>query len=1239
MERRQKSASSDAERVTRILRNRLALTTILAAAPFLAYGRGALAACDPDPVAPTYSCSGAGGAQSFNLVNNAYITTEPGFSVTAGGADNGITLTGDGHLRYIDNNASPVTSANFTGIDVRSGGAVTISTGGAITGGTIGIYARNDGLGAVSITANGAVSGQNGDGIYAVNYGVDLTIVTGAGSAIEGGDEGINALNSGAGKLDITANGEVTGANDAIHAFNSIDGTDVVITTGVGSAVEGGGNGIYAENQGRGRLEIIANGSVDGGTGDGIFGRNHGGDLIITANAGSVIEGRDEGIDAVNMGLGELRVTADGKVTGAQDDGLRAFNSGNGTNLKITTGAASEIAGGNSGIFADNFGTGDLDIKAYGKVTGNDGAGIYARNSYGTDKGVNLKITTGARSDITGSEFGINAKSYGTGDLVIAADGKVSGGAEDGIFAHAYYGQNLTITTGAGSDITGLDDGIDAENTGIGDLTITIGGKVTGTDSDGIDALNEGGNLTITAEAGSVINAEYEGIQGDNRGMGNLIITANGKITTINGGGNGIDAQNDYDAGYLTVITGAGSSISAGDDGIYAENRGFGNLTITVDGSVVGRGDDGVYADNEGANLTITTVAGSVVQGADDGIDARHARTDGTFQIVVNGSVTGTGVYGIKANNRGDTFTDIKVSGSGLVQGNVAGIFARSSNEQNIAITNDGIVRNLSGEAGDFAIQTVGGATEIDNNGQLVGRVSTASGFNTRLTNDGVWTTRGWSYFNGGDDIVVNDGTLIAASDGGNSELTILADIETFNNSGLISLVDGQAGDRFQVRDFTSFPGARLVGDNGRLAVDAVLAPPGTGASDKVEVAGVTDGTTRLVVNILDATGPNYQGIQVLEAVATSEEDFDLEGGPLNAGFFTWDLVARDVPFIGPSQILITTGIGAGAHEMAAGITGGQDFWHQTTGTLLQRQADLRALLAGDQVTPVADYTEPVAPTPVANVTPGFWFKGVGAWLERDQGNGPTSTDRKQTIYGGLAGFDFGTESAGETWMFGLFGGYLTSDLDFDITDTEWTYKGPSAGAYVTYLNQAFYADLTVKADFLDVDIDAEEIGGISGEADTDLFNIGGQIDAGYKIGFGEGAFIEPQASLAVLHTEIDDIDDIFGGAVDFENETSVRGRLGIRLGADYEQGGVILTPDVTASVWQSVTGDNTATVFAPLTPAFDVSDDPGETVGDVSLGLGVTAPEGWSGFLRGNYQFAADYEAITGNAGVRFAW
>jgi outer membrane autotransporter protein len=444
-----------------------------------------------------------------------------------------------------------------------------------------------------------------------------------------------------------------------------------------------------------------------------------------------------------------------------------------------------------------------------------------------------------------------------------------------------------------------------------------------------------------------------------------------------------------------------------------------------------------------------------------------------------------------------------------------------------------------------------------------------------------------------------------------------------------VSLVDGQAGDHLHLRD-----GADYEGDGGTLAVDAVLGPAPDGLADQLFINGDVEGTPTLVhVNVVGATGANTEGIPVVDVESgnTADGDFVLDG-PLNAGFFTWD-IRRD----GNIHELFTSGVGLGSFEFAAGISGAQEVWHQTTGTLLQRQADLRSLLNGTGVTPVADFAEPVAPTPTAHITPGFWLRGVGAYIERDDEENGFVLDRNQTIWGGMAGFDFGTEGAGDVWMFGLFGGYVTSDLDFKETNSEWTFEGPTVGAYVTYLDQGLYADLTVKADFLDVEIDPDDLAPASDDEDTDALNLGARLDAGYK--FGETLFIEPQATLAVLHTEIDDV-DIFGGTVEFDDETSFRGRLGLRVGFDYtDAAATVYTADVIASAWEDFSGDNDVTIANSGLPNFGVSDDPGQTIGDVSVGFSVAAPEGWSGFLRGNYLFGNDYEAVSGNAGVRYAW
>ena len=50
-------------------------------------------------------------------------------------------------------------------------------------------------------------------------------------------------------------------------------------------------------------------------------------------------------------------------------------------------------------------------------------------------------------------------------------------------------------------------------------------------------------------------------------------------------------------------------------------------------------------------------------------------------------------------------------------------------------------------------------------------------------------------------------------------------------------------------------------------------------------------GTTWISVNVLDALGANVVGIPVVGVSSgnTVEDDFQL-AGPLNAGFYTWDL-------------------------------------------------------------------------------------------------------------------------------------------------------------------------------------------------------------------------------------------------------------------------------------------------------------------------------------------------------------
>lgn len=1219
-------SGTSAGNASRILRKRLTLTTILAVSPFLYSGRPAQSACVASPL-PSYRCSGTNPGNIVISEDNAQVSTlaSPPFVVDGGG----LYITGAGDISFTDDNASSITNLTGPGLyvlslgDVSPGvyGSLTISGDSTITGTRNGIFAKNLSGGDLSITANGAVTGLDpgnwdvaSDGIYAFNTGRDLVITTGVQSVIAGDDNAIEARNYGTGNLEIKVQGQARSSDyDGIYARNgskydiSPEAGDLKITIAAQAAVDGAGNGVKAQNYGQGDLAITVEGSVTGQGYDGLYAVNKGENLIITTGAASVVRGNapppdpedpeatanSNGIDARNYGSGYLKIAADGVVFGNLNDAIYARNYG--TNLTIETGAQSVIKGGGNGIGAYNYGDGNLTITANGVVGGysDEGSGIKAVNRFGdflkpgTDEwgygyGVDLTITTGAASVVTGKSYGIDARNFGDGDLTIKAYGQVTGKTAEGIYAlDGGEGGDVTIITGAGSSVTGAYNAITARNFGEGNLAITVAGAVTGNAGSGIVALN-------------------------------------------------LSSQN------LTIKTAAGSTVDAAFDGISAFNFGGGDTEVVVDGVLTSRNLRGIMASTQpsGEKLTITTGPGSVITAGTTGIEALHGGA-GEFQVTVNGAVTGTNAVGLYARSV-QTLVTIGIGAAGLVEGKTTGIFAQSAANQLIAITNEGIVRNRSQRAGDLALKTLGGAATIDNLGALVGTLQLTD-LSDSLDNDGVWVTTGENLFGdgGGVDVLNNRGTLFGADDPTIEEKPVLNGLEAFNNDGgLISLVDGQVGDELRMNT------AQYTSTNGRLAVDAVLGPD-DGVPDELADVLLINGnaggtTTKIRVNVVDATGANDGILVALVTGAADENSFALDG-PLNGGFFTWGLQYELLDTGDHAYELYVTGTGVGASEFAAGMTGAQDLWFQTAGTLLQRQMDLRSLLGGTGVTPVADFAEPVAPTPIAKVTPGFWFSGLGAWLERDDEENGFTLDRRQTIWGGLAGFDFGTQEAGEAMLFGIFGGYLTSELDFKETNTEWTYEGPTLGAYATWLDRAFYVDATVKVDFLDVAIDPEDLAPDADDGDTDALNIGGRLDAGYR--FGDSVFIEPQASLAVLYSEIDDV-DVFGGTVAFDEGTSIRGRLGLRLGFDHQASdAIVYSGDVIASLWEDFSDDNNAAIATPGLPAFGVSDDPGATMGDISLGFAVASPDGWSGFLRGNYQFADDYDAYSGNVGIRYNW
>ena len=201
-----------------------------------------------------------------------------------------------------------------------------------------------------------------------------------------------------------------------------------------------------------------------------------------------------------------------------------------------------------------------------------------------------ISFTDANQSAITGFGAGIAATNYGTGALAITATGAVTGTTAKGISADG-YGTDLTISA---TSVSGASTGISAANYGTGALSITATGAVTGTSASGISADGYGTDLTISATS---VSGSGNGIFAKNKGTGALTITTTGTVSGAGDYSNGIRAVN-----YGTNLTiNVHSATGGGEEkAIFAENRGNGNLSITVSGAVGGGGGD--HADGIGTS-------------------------------------------------------------------------------------------------------------------------------------------------------------------------------------------------------------------------------------------------------------------------------------------------------------------------------------------------------------------------------------------------------------------------------------------------------------------------------------------------------------------------------------------------------------------------------------------------------------------------------------------------------------
>jgi outer membrane autotransporter protein len=201
--------------------------------------------------------------------------------------------------------------------------------------------------------------------------------------------------------------------------------------------------------------------------------------------------------------------------------------------------------------------------------------------------------------------------------------------------------------------------------------------------------------------------------------------------------------------------------------------------------------------------------------------------------------------------------------------------------------------------------------------------------------------------------------------------------------------------------------------------------------------------------------------------------------------------------------------------------------------------------------------------------------------------------------------------------------------MDFDLGSGDVDYEGGVVGTYLAYNNGAFYADATVKAEFLSNDYSFDGV-----DVSADSTSVGVSANTGYRFAMG-GAYVEPLASVRYVYVSIDDFDST-DGTVIYDDPNSLKAGAGARIGTAFATGGATTELSLLGRVWNEFDGETEVTVENGV-GTFTYSDDISGVYGEVEGTVLVTSSDGTlSGFLSANGKFGDDFTTYGAKAGIR---
>jgi uncharacterized protein with beta-barrel porin domain len=441
---------------------------------------------------------GSGGATSSSRGHTIGLTSTTGnIFITANGTVSGKFLCNAGHCSAGGVHA---TSNGSGDIIVAGSGTYSSSSGGR----AIAVHQSATGLGGILVTGSGAtLAGTtlfgNASAIRAAidNPADSSNIVvnrSGDISSIDTLSPGVNfsvsadihALTAGTGNIIVAGGTGATLSNAGVlgievHAFGKGSTGSINVSTGALSTLTANGTGIFADNSAiaipasaRSAIKVTANGTINSGATLNPVGRRPDEGGGVTATPAGILAGYNGGpVFSADSSAPFTSCGTFGCTTLTPNPNV------NGT-VRVVNNATINAAGGN-GIFAFNFGNGDVSVRSTAPITVTGTTAQNGIEAFSAERG-NLSVVT--LTNVTGGNGnGISTNSAGEGTTTIKVLGGTTEGAVSGVSATSSSGPIQITNSGTMQNISGLDGDLAVATSGRGDATLinNARGVVTGT--------------------------------------------------------------------------------------------------------------------------------------------------------------------------------------------------------------------------------------------------------------------------------------------------------------------------------------------------------------------------------------------------------------------------------------------------------------------------------------------------------------------------------------------------------------------------------------------------------------------------------------------------------------------------------------------------------------------------------------------------------------------------------------